>query len=326
MTTHYYSIPKVDINIETNTSLGSFEWWRHSIGHGGVNSKPLPTRVITGAKKLQPRLLRTFIQEYHGIYPEHNVYDWSQLDPYMESLAATGAQVVAAITIKPRPLYPEINQRCWQPNDWREWQQVIEALVRRYSVDKQIVTHWEVGNETDIGESGGCPYLIDESQDYFEYYRKTCEAILAAFPSAKVGGPALASVYSPLMPGLITACLQSNTPLDFVSWHIYSNDTTQISDTVKYVQDLLSAWSGKKPETFITEFSTYPSAWPPNSISIEEQAFHPARAARLANNIFAVIDAGLDWSFYYHIWDQTAYYHEFAPFFEDPTIIAASLE
>ena len=32
-------------------------------------------------------------------------------------------------------------------------------------------------------------------------------------------------------------------------------------------------------------------------------------------------EAGVDWSFYYHLWDQTAYSDEFRPFFENPNIM-----
>lgn len=71
----------------------------------------------------------------------------------MDALARTGAKVVASIDIKPNILYPAINQAIWKPNNIEEWQNVIRQLVKRYSVDKPIVTYWEIGNEQ-ILESG----------------------------------------------------------------------------------------------------------------------------------------------------------------------------
>jgi hypothetical protein len=50
-------------------------------------------------------------------------------------------------------------------------------------------------------------------------------------------------------------------------------------------------------------------------VSVEEQAQVPRRAAALAAIILALMRAGLDWSFYYHMWDQTCFHEEFAPFF-----------
>jgi hypothetical protein len=186
----YFTCPRQEVTIDASAVAGPLENWRHSVGHGGINHLPLPDHVAQGTRRLAPRLVRIFIQEFFRIYPEHGRFDWSRLDPYMEALARTGAKIVAAICIKPPPLYPKIDHSIWMPNDVREWQKVIFEMVRRYSVERPLVTHWEVGNETDIGENGGCPYLIPDPKDYFEYYKMTIQPILEAFPGAKVGGPA----------------------------------------------------------------------------------------------------------------------------------------
>ena len=97
-------------------------------------------RVVRGTARLKPRLIRVFIQEFFRVYPEHGRFDWSRLDPYMDALARTGAKVVAAVAIKPKPLFPAVDPAVWRPNDVAEWQRVIAALVRRYSVDRPLVT------------------------------------------------------------------------------------------------------------------------------------------------------------------------------------------
>ncbi len=160
----------VHITVRPQEQLGPLELWRHTIGHGGINPLPLPDRVVRGTAALEPRLVRIFIQEFFQVYPDHGRFDWSRLDPYMDALARTGAHVVAAITIKPPPLYPTIDHNLWRPTDVGEWQAVIRALVQRYSVEKPIVTHWEIGNEPDIGEAGGSPYRIQDPAAYAEYY------------------------------------------------------------------------------------------------------------------------------------------------------------
>src|SRR5206468_6699449 len=121
------SLPVVKIDVDLGAERGDLEAWRQAIGRGGINSKPLPDRVVGGLAKLRPRLVRVFIQEFFDVYPEHGRFDWSRLDPYMEALAKTDAKVVAAITIKPKVLYPKIDQEIWKPNDVAEWQGVIGA-------------------------------------------------------------------------------------------------------------------------------------------------------------------------------------------------------
>ncbi|MBO7743687.1 hypothetical protein I8J29_05730 [Paenibacillus sp. MWE-103] len=312
LTKRFYSMPRSVVRVDAQSPEGPYEWWRHTISHGGINSHPLPERVVQGAKKLKPRLLRTFIQEYFAIYPEHGRFDWTKLDPYMDSLAATGAKVVAAVTIKPKPLYPAVNQYEVMPNDIAEWQQVIRALVNRYSVEKQIVTYWEIGNEGDIGEDGGCPYFFRNPDDYNEYYRFTSEAILDAFPEAVIGGPALANPDHAMMKSFIDYCAAGNAPLDFISWHVYNRDPqVHRAYTNKFRGYLEQSGIVPLPEMLVTEYSTSF-----DTVHVEELAYAPERASMIAAGIMAMMDAGLDYSFYYHVWDQVNYVHEFEPFYE----------
>jgi hypothetical protein len=316
-----------DVTVDTQGRQGPLELWRHTLGHGGINSLPLPERVVEGVKQLKPRLMRTFIQEYFNIYPAHGQFDWTRLDPYMEALSRTGASIVAAITIKPNVLFPAVDHARWQPNDVAEWQRVIFELVRRYSVERPIVSYWEVGNETDIGEQGGSPFLIPDPRSYGEFYRMAIKPILEAFPQAKVGGPAACWITNEPLPGLVAYCRETGTQLDFISWHLYSNDPTQHAYGVAQAKALLAHYPGKRPEMLITEwskgFERAPDLFDPYAhrigrvVSVEEMAFEPRRAAIVAASILAMLDAGLDWSFYYHVWDQVFYPDAFRPFFSE---------
>ncbi len=309
--------PVIDVAVDLAADEGPLELWRHSIGHGGINPLPLPDRVVRGTAKLKPRLIRIFIQEFFQIYPEHGRFDWSRLDPYMDALARTGAKIVAAITIKPKPLFPKIDQAVWRPNDVAEWQRVITALVRRYSVDKPIVTYWEIGNETDIGEHGGCPYLIRSASDYAAHYRMTLAPIRETFPQAKIGGPAVANGEGDLLPGFIELCAKESIQLDFISWHLYADDPrhhARLAD--KYRKLLGTKFPARRPEMLVTEWNKGF-----DRLSVEEQAFAPRRAAAAASAILAMTDAHVDWSFYYHLWDQVCFVEQFRSFFRDPGIM-----
>ena len=309
------AMQQTDVFVEAQERLGALEWWRHALSHGGINTVPLPERVVGGLAKLKPRLIRIFLQEHFNIYPERGRFDWSVLDPYMDALARTGAKVAAAITIKPKVLYPKVDHAIWRPTDWGEWQRVIREMVKRYSVDKRIVTHWEVGNETDIGENGGSPYLIPDPKDYFEYYSNTVKAVLGAWPAAKVGGPAACWVDNEPLPGLVKLCRETGTRLDFISWHLYSDDASRHAIGVEKAKELLRDYPGPRPEMFVTEWSKSF-----DKLSYEDLAFEPRRAAIIAACMLAMTEAGLDWSFYYHVWDQTFYSEPFRPFFSEAGI------
>lgn len=304
-----------EVRVDAADRVGPLELWRHGVGLGGINSRPLPERVVRGARALRPRLVRVFIQEFFGVYPEHGRFDWTRLDAYLGSVARTGARIVAAICIKPPPLFPVVDHARWRPTDRAEWQEVVRALVRRYSVERQLVTHWEVGNETDIGEGGGSPYLIPDPADYVEFYDLTCTAILDAWPGARVGGPASCWVTNEPLPGLVDHCRATGTQLDFVSWHLYSDDAARHAAGVTAAKGLLAGYPGRRPELMVTEWSKGFE-----SVSVAEDAGEPRRAALVAAAILAMDEAGVDRSFYYHLWDQTAYPDEFATFFSAPGV------
>jgi len=304
------SLPRTEVVVNAHESKGPLEWWRHSLGQGGINSLPLPPRVRAGVARLRPRLIRVFIQEHFDLYPDHGRFDWRKIDRFMDALAETGAKVVAAITIKPPALFPKVDHGIWEPADVAEWQHVIHQLVRRYSVEKPVVTHWEVGNETDIGEDGGSPYLIPDPRDYARFYEVTTRPILAACSSAKVGGPAACWVENEPLPGFVSACRASGARLDFISWHLYHDDAGRHAAGVGIAQRLLSDFPPPRPEMMVTEWN---KSFDP--VSAEDLAFVPRRAASVAAAVIAMLDAGLDWSFYYHIWDQVFYPDPFRPFF-----------
>ncbi|MCL2665552.1 MAG: hypothetical protein FWE82_08065 [Defluviitaleaceae bacterium] len=309
----YSLLPRVPLKADCKKIKGDFAAWKHSFGHGGVNNYPVPPDIVNGLALLKPKLIRTFIQEFFFIYPDHDTFDWTKLDPFMDALAGIGAKIVACIAIKPKPLYPVVDQKIIMPNDAAEWQRVIEALVRRYSVTKKIVTHWEISNEPDIGEMGGSPYLASPEQ-YNEYYRLTAEAILRAFPDAKVGGPALSNPWHPIMESLVSYCAGNGLPLDFISWHGYSDNPPLFSGGVKHVCGLTEKYfPGKKIEKLVTEFNKWF-----HEAKIEDAEQNGMRSAIAVASAFEMQDAGADFSFLFHIWDHLVVAEQFAPFFSDP--------
>lgn len=310
------SLPLKNVEIDLNKKIGPFEWWRQALGQGGINSLPLPEKVIWGIKKLKPRMVRIFIQEFFNIYPAHGYFNWDKLDLYMDALSQIGAEIVACITIKPPVLFPQVDQTVWRPNNIQEWQNVIYELVKRYSVDKKIVTYWEIGNETDIGEYGGCPYLIKNVKDYIEYYKFTMEPIRKAFPSAKIGGPAIANFEDKLFFEFIEECYHSNIQLDFISWHCYNDDPEKHKSLIVRAKKYLKKFGEKRPEMLVTEWNKMF-----DEVSIQELSQMSRRAASVAAIITAMMEAEVDWSFYYHIWDQIFYPEEFRPFYKDLTIM-----
>jgi hypothetical protein len=304
------------VQIDLARDAGPLELWRQGFGRGGINALPLSRRLIGGMRKLRPRLMRTFIQEFFDVYPEHGVFNWSKLDPYMESLAATGAQVLAAIAVKPKVLFPKIDEKTWRPNDVGAWQRLIAEMVRRYSVEREIVTHWNVGNEVDIGENGGTPFLTPTAEEYAEFYRMTITPILEVFPQAKVGGPAVADASSDMLTEFVQICRRDKLQLDFIAWHLYADDPDLHRRFIDKYRKVLAVFGERRPEMMVTEWNKGF-----DQVSVEDNAFDPRRAANAAAILIAMIDGGLDRSFYYHFLDQVCFRRDFGRLFAKPEIM-----
>jgi hypothetical protein len=152
------------------------------------------------------------------------------------------------------------------------------------------------------------------------------EPILAAFPDAKVGGPAMAYHARPTLKGFIELCARNDTQLDFVSWHRYDSNLDAFREGVKLVQGYLEDYyPGKRPEMMLNEWNygfdfsdlqrdTY------DATTVEEMAMDAQRAAFTAANILSLMETGLDWSHHFLIWDNCCYPEQFRPFFSEESL------
>ena len=310
----FTEMPHSKANIDFAKDIGQLCLKNHSYGIGGVNSTAMPEKITDGMKKLKPKLIRIFIQEFFFIYDENGNLDFNRLDPYMKAVNDTGADIMASICIKPKSLYPVVDENIWMPNDVEKWQYIIYEMVKRYSVDYKYVTYWGIGNEINIGEYGGCPYKITDVSDYFEYYKMTAEAILRACPDTKIGGPSFAGVSEStfkFFEDFIPLCINENIQLDFISYNIYSDGFDYHTSSARKIKEIAGKYD-ENIEVYVTEMNIGIGG----EISIEEKAYDSKRAAGLAAIILEynekVPEVG---TFQYHIYDQYCDPHEFSPFY-----------
>jgi xylan 1,4-beta-xylosidase len=296
----------VRVTVSLDKRIGPMEIDKFALGQGGLSPEPMWDSRIAEVRALRPRIIRIFLQEYFDLLPEPGNYRFEILDRSIDAILKTGAKPLMCICFKPKVLFPQIDQDIVEPNDYSAWEDLIFHLVRHYRRRGAGIRHWEVANEPDIGEDGGCPYRF-EPDSYVRYYQHTAEAILHADPNASVGGPALANVRSPILPALLEAAsaAPNHTPLHFISWHIYSSDPKAIGGTIDYAKGLLERHPDLQPETFLDEWNLN-LGFPPSDPRIQ-----PCYVAEVAWQMKA---RGLDYSCYYHIRDYHVTFERFAEF------------
>ena len=294
----------VQVTVSLEDRLGPMEIDHMALGQGGLSAEPMWDSRIAEVRALRPSMIRLFIQEYFDLLPEPDRYHFDVLDRSVDAILKADAEPLMCICFKPRVLFPEINQDIVEPNDYDRWEKLIFNLVRHYKDKNAPIRYWEVANEPDIGEDGGCPYRF-KPESYIRYYKHTVDAILRADPEARVGGPALANARSPILPALLEFCEKQKVPLHFVSWHIYSSSPQQVRKTIDYVNELRKKHPDTNVETMLNEWNMDLSNPP------KDPRFQPCFVAEV---IWQMKEAGLDYSCYYHIRDYHVSFEPFARF------------
>lgn len=170
------------------------------------------------------------------------VYSWTILDRIFDGIHAAGAKPLVeigfmpeALSSHPQPYRHNFPQgtifRGWAypPKDYQKWSELVFQFVKhlreRYGHAEVKTWLWETWNEPDIEYWKGTP------EEYFKLYDFSVDAILRAFPAARVGGPDSTGPASPRAAEFLKMFLDhcahgknyasgvTGSRLDFISFH-----------------------------------------------------------------------------------------------------------
>ncbi|MEY2427886.1 MAG: xylan 1,4-beta-xylosidase, partial [Verrucomicrobiota bacterium] len=290
-----FGVAGVELTIDSSKLGAEIDLTRYALGQGGLSDKPMFDSHVEQIGQLHPQTIRIFVQEFFELNPKPGQYHWATLDNVIETILKTRAKPILCLCFKPKTLFPKIDQTVVHPTDYKQWEELIYQLVRHCNTKKRFgIQYWEVSNEPDIGEDGGCPYLF-QAPDYVVYYTHTVSAILRADPKAKVGGPALAGYNSDIGTALIEHCGKGQIPLHFFSWHVYHSDPGYFRKSIREVKGRLAKFPKlKATETMITEWN----------MSLDQPARDPGfQPAFVLETTLGFLEEGLTGGAYYHIRD-----------------------
>ncbi len=162
-----------------------------------------------------------------------SVYNFSYVDQIYDGLLANGIRPFVEISFMPRKLASDpaalhafwYKQNVSPPKDYAAWDAMISAfaahLVARYGIDEVATWKLEVWNEPNIDFWVGNP----KQATYFELYDHTAAAVKSVSPRLQIGGPATAQ--AAWVAPFLAHAKSAGVPVDFVSTHVYANDTAQ---------------------------------------------------------------------------------------------------
>jgi xylan 1,4-beta-xylosidase len=244
------------ITIDANAATTPFpHFWEQTFGSGRAilalrDSYRQDLRTVKAATDFQSVRFHGIFNDEVGLYDpdrrtinfaqtagqtgdkvDNSAYNFSYVDQIYDGLLANHVRPFVEMSFMPKKLASDpaaLHAFWYKPNvsppaDYAKWDAMIQAfaahLVARYGIDEVATWKFEVWNEPNLDFWGGNP----KQATYFELYDHTARAIKSISPRLQVGGPSTAQ--AAWVAPFLAHVKEANVPIDFVSTHVYANDT-----------------------------------------------------------------------------------------------------
>ena len=235
-------VAQQDIVVDAHAAGAPFpHFWEEMFGSGRANlamrdNYRRDLRLVRKVTDFQYVRFHAILDDENGVYSEDAqgkpVYNWSYVDQIYDGLLDNGIRPFVEISFMPKALAAKVQYHAFwykpipsPPADYAKWDALITAfaqhLIERYGIEEIAQWYFEVWNEPNLDFWIGRP----AQSTYFELYDHTARALKAASPRIRVGGPATAQ--AAWVGDMIAHTEQNHVPLDFVSTHVYGNDSSQ---------------------------------------------------------------------------------------------------
>ena len=241
--------------------------------------------------------------DIHCIFPDFSrdpedpsAYHFEETDQYIAAIAESGAEILfrlgESIDHSGDNLY--INP----PEDNQKWAQICEHIVRHYNEGwadgfYDQIQYWEIWNEPH-----NAPMWTGTTEEYCELYCVTASYLKETHPDIMVGGPAL-SLTEFILPFLefVNSYDDGNVPLDFLSWHLYTDNPAFFGVTADQIREVLDFYGYQDTLIFMDEWN-YVIDW--NSLHEEWENIHSERGASFdAAALITMQYSSIDSAMYY---------------------------
>lgn len=263
------------------------------------------------------------VVDIHVLFPDRRAdaalpssYDFSCTDEYLSAIVRTGSGIVFRLGESIEHTKRKVHVH--PPPDPRKWADICLGIIRHYNEGwakgyRNEIRYWEIWNEPENRPA----MWTGTDEDYFRLYSVTAKAIKARFPGVLVGGPAVGYTGkmvakrfepSPFVGAFLKRCRKDAAPLDFFSWHIYTNDPVEVARRARVIRGLLDKHGFSKTESHLNEWNYLPGKdWTPlgpKGQGLARQRWYqemggPKGAAFVAGTLLLLQDCPLDVSNFY---------------------------
>jgi xylan 1,4-beta-xylosidase len=229
------------VEVDTQASAHPFpHFWEQMFGSGRAilslrQSYRDDLREVKSITDFQYVRFHAIFHDEVGFYDEdaagNPVYNFSYIDQIYDGLLQNHVRPFVELSFMPKKLAAANNlhafwykQNVSPPKDYDRWSAMISVfakhLVDRYGIEEVSKWYFEVWNEPNIDFWTGDPKELT----YYHLYDVTAAALKSVNPRLRVGGPATAQ--AAWVDRFIRHCADNKVPVDFVSTHVYGNDTS----------------------------------------------------------------------------------------------------
>ena len=198
-------------------------------------------------------------------------YDFAFTDALLKQLHAAGTKIFYRLGISIENNYRIKAYRNHPPKNYRKWAEICAGIVRHYNCGwadgfEFDIQYWEIWNEPE-----NPPMWSGTREEYFELYRTASLRLKEEFPEIRIGGYASCGFYAVNRPdcndfykGFVTwydeflkfvTAEKTACPLDFFSWHLYTNDPEEIVLHARYVDSKLKEFGLTEVENIFNEWN-----------------------------------------------------------------------
>ncbi len=302
----------------------------------GINKGPLAGNGLIDVTDAQKRLRLPFtrlhdchhpnpdVVDIHTVFPNPDAdpaltasYDFRATDEYIAAVRATGAEVIYRLGESIE--HQTVKRHVHPPRDTARWAAVCAGIVRHYNAGwanghRYGIRYWEIWNEP---ENRPVMWTGNDAQ-FLDLYKVTARTLRAEFPGIKIGGVAFGSCGkfdgmelqpSEFCAAFLDLCRHDLLPLDFFSWHCYTDNPSELSARARAVRRLLDARGFTKTESHLNEWNYLPgNSWDMLSRTVAPEARQravermagPSGGAFLAASLIELQDAPLDVANFFH--------------------------
>ena len=193
-------------------------------------------------------------------------YDFRLTDEYLNAVRATGARIIYRLGESIE--HTSVKRRVNPPADAAHWAAVCAGIVRHYNEGwaggfHHGILYWEIWNEPE--NRPACWTGTDA--EFFTLFKTTARTLRESFPALKIGGPGVGNSGglngeqlrpSPFLSAFLDFCAHESVPLDFLSWHCYTDAPAELATRAKAVRALLDSRGFTKTESHLNEWNYLP--------------------------------------------------------------------